>query len=82
MTNALEQHAGDGQAQKSRNTGAALKEWLASPACKCTLLVIASAVIIFVLFFFVQHLIGIRNGFYGGIALDGFAHLFGNGVAC
>ena len=53
MTNALEQHAGDGQAQKSRNTGAALKEWLASPACKCTLLVIASAVIIFVLFFFV-----------------------------
>ena len=53
MTNATEQHAGDEQARKSRKTGAALKEWLASPACKCTLLVIASAVIIFVLFFFV-----------------------------
>lgn len=53
MTNALDNHAGDGQASSERNTGERLKEWFTSPACRCTLLVIASAVIIFVLFFFV-----------------------------
>ena len=53
MTNAQENHAEAGKAQKSRKTGEKLREWFGSPACRCTLLVIASALIIFVLFFFV-----------------------------
>ena len=53
MTNVQENHADAGQERKDRSTGAKLKEWFGSPACRCTLLVIASALIIFVLFFFV-----------------------------
>ena len=53
MTNAQENHAEAGKARNSRIAGEKLRKWFGSPACRCTLLVIASALIIFVLFFFV-----------------------------
>ena len=53
MTNTQENHTEAGQARNGRKTGERLREWLGSPACRCTLLVTVSALIIFVMFFLV-----------------------------